>query len=43
VTEFIKEILKPDFIDYGYDKTAHLLKKNFIINRKRKLLWLIDC
>ena len=32
----IKEIISPDFIDYGYEKvTAELHKKGYIINRKK--------
>jgi len=36
VVEEIKKILKPDFIDYGYDKVkAELITQGFIINRKK--------
>lgn len=36
VIEDIKEIISPDFIDYGYEKvTAELCKKGYIINRKK--------
>jgi len=32
----IKDIISPDFIDYGYEKvTAELQKKEYIINRKK--------
>ena len=32
----IKEIISPDFIDYGYEKvTAELRKKHYVINRKK--------
>jgi len=32
----IKEIISPDFIDYGYEKvTAELRKKQYLINRKK--------
>ena len=36
VIEAIKEIISPDFIDYGYEKvTAELRKKGYIINKKK--------
>jgi len=36
VVEEIKTILRPDFIDYGYEKvTADLHKKGYVINRKK--------
>lgn len=36
VIETIKEIISPDFIDYGYEKvTAELHKKQYIINHKK--------
>jgi len=36
VVSDIKNIIKPDFIDYGYDKvTAQLKKMSYIINRKK--------
>jgi transposase InsO family protein len=36
VIDEIKKIIKPDFIDYGYDKVTHLLKEEgYIINRKK--------
>jgi len=36
VVETIKEIISPDFIDYGYDKvTEELHKKGYVINRKK--------
>jgi len=36
VVEAVKEIIRPDFIDYGYEKvTAELHKMQYIINRKK--------
>ncbi len=36
VIQDIKAIIKPDFIDYGYEKvTVELRKKKYIINRKK--------
>ncbi len=36
VVQAVKEIINPDFIDYGYEKTTvELHKKEYIINRKK--------
>ena len=36
VVQRVKEIISPDFIDYGYEKvTVELQKKEYIINRKK--------
>ena len=36
VVQDIKEILSPDFIDYGYEKvTVKLQEKGYIINKKK--------
>ena len=39
----IKEIISPDFIDYGYEKvTAELHKKQYFINRKKVYRLMIE-
>ncbi|MCA1744377.1 MAG: IS3 family transposase [Bacteroidales bacterium] len=35
VVEDIRDIISPEFIDYGYDKVAKLLHSKYVINRKK--------
>jgi len=35
IVEDIRDIISPEFIDYGYDKVAKLLQSKYVINRKK--------
>lgn len=35
IVDEIRDIISPEFIDYGYDKVAKLLQSKYVINRKK--------